>query len=80
MKFTKQGKSITLQGIREPDLQLSSMSATQLYNASKGNDIWTFAVVHQEAHKADHITQKQQAHPEALHHLLALYKDIFTNP
>ena len=80
MKFAEQGTSITLQGIREPDLQLSSMSATQLYNASKGNDIWASAVVHQESHKSDHTTQKQQAHPEALQHLLALYKDIFTDP
>jgi hypothetical protein len=42
LQFSEKGKLIKLQGLTEPTMQLSSMLATKVYNATKGNDVWPF--------------------------------------
>lgn len=75
-----EGRTVTLQGLQEPPLQLSSISATKFYNSTKGNDIWGFVLV-------DNITQTSSTKPkepitppEEIQTLLTAYKDVFTNP
>ena len=76
IKFFEEGRTVTLQGLPEPPLQLSSISATKVYNSTKGNNIWAFVLL-------DHTPTKPQQtspHPDEIQNLLTAYKDVFTDP
>jgi hypothetical protein len=45
INFSKEGRTVTLQGLQEPPLQLSSISAKKVYNYTKGNDIWAVVLL-----------------------------------
>jgi hypothetical protein len=55
MQFLEQGRTIKLQGLTDAPMQLSAISATKVYNATKGNDIWAFVLL-------DHV-------PSVPHHM-----------
>ena len=80
LKFSEKGKTVTLQGLQDPPLQISSISATKVYNSTKGNDIWAFVLVD---HISDPSPIKQHdtsQTPEAIQHILTAYKDVFNDP
>ncbi|WVZ53353.1 LOW QUALITY PROTEIN: hypothetical protein U9M48_004313 [Paspalum notatum var. saurae] len=45
ISFHLKGKPVHLQGLHPPPLQLTAMTPDQLWKATRGNDIWAFAVV-----------------------------------
>ena len=45
LEFQDQGKSVKLQGLLQPPMDLTAISATKVYNATKGNDIWEFVLL-----------------------------------
>lgn len=45
LAFIHKGQQITLQGLLPPPLKATPISATKLYNSTKGNDAWAFAIV-----------------------------------
>lgn len=80
IQFSEQGKLIKLKGLQDPPMNLSSMLATKVYNATKGNDVWAFVLV-------DHIsdTLKTSQQPESplkpeLANLLHSFRDVFSDP
>jgi len=47
LEFKVNGRPVKLQGINPPPLQLTTISATKVYNSTKGNDVWAFVLVDQ---------------------------------
>jgi hypothetical protein len=45
LQFIENGKTIKLQGLTNQPLELSSISATKVYNSTKGNDVWAFVLL-----------------------------------
>jgi hypothetical protein len=80
LQFSEKGKLIKLQGLTEPTMQLSSMLATKVYNATKGSDVWAFVLVDQlPATLSTTTTTESPAQPK-LTNLLQSFKDVFTDP
>ena len=81
IKFFEEGRTVTLQGLPEPPLQLSSISATKVYNSTKGNDIWAFVLLDHTPDSFSPTKPKQTSpHPDKIQNLLTAYKDVFTDP
>lgn len=45
LEFNHKGRLIKLQGLLPPPVIATPISATKLYNTTKGNDAWPFAIV-----------------------------------
>jgi hypothetical protein len=80
LQFTDNGKTIKLQGLTIQPLELSSISATKVYNSTKGNDVWAFVLLDciPEPSLTSLVT-KPQPHPD-IQHLLDNYSDVFSDP
>ena len=80
LTFQHKGQQVTLKGIQPPPLQLTTISAKQVYKSSQGNDIWAFVVL-------DTIQDKPATHKsvpvaanEEVQLLLHQYADVFQDP
>jgi hypothetical protein len=77
--FEQQGRQVTLQSLQQPSLELHSISAQEVFNSVKGNDVWAFVLV-------DHIPQDTipatfpATQPPEVTHLLQSYQDVFNDP
>ena len=80
LKFYEQGRTIKLQGLLPPPPQLSSISATKVYNSTKGNAIWDFVLLDHVLEHSPTIALETNHLPEDIQHVLAVYKDVFTDP
>ena len=80
LKFSEQGRTIKLQGLLPPPPQLSSISATKVYNSTKGNDIWAFVLLDHIPEHSPTIALETNHLLEDIQHVLAVYKDVFTDP
>lgn len=80
LQFLEAGRQVKLQGLQDTPIQLSSISATKVYNSAKGNDVWAFVLVDYVPDNPTQPTKRvQQVYPP-VQHLLAVYKDVFTDP
>lgn len=73
MEFLEGGKIIKLQGLPQNQLELHSISAHKVYNATKGNDVWAFALV-------DHIPKPSAPQQPMITDLLSQFADVFSDP
>ena len=80
LQFQEQGKLIQLQGISAPPLQIANISAHKVYKATKGNDLQAYVLLEQLPHPPHSQYPKPSQPDEAIQHLVALYKDVFTDP
>ena len=79
LEFKVNGRPVKLQGINPPPLQLTSISATKVYNSTKGNDVWAFVLVDQIP---QHQTQPTNSTilPSSIQQVLTQYEDVFSDP
>jgi hypothetical protein len=77
--FLEQGEMIKLQGLREQPLELSSISATKVYNATKGNDIWAFVLMDYIADSPPTASQ-EAVPPPVVRDLINKYQTVFSDP
>lgn len=54
------------------------MSAKKVFDSTKGNDIWAFALVHPIPEEIAHITSTPV--PKQIHTVLTQYQDVFRDP
>lgn len=59
LEFSVNGKEVKLKGLQQQPLQLTSISATKVYNSTKGNDIWAFVF---QDYISDSIPTNTQSH------------------
>lgn len=45
MEFSVHGKPVKIQGVVDSPMQVSPITATQLYKGTKGNDTWAFVII-----------------------------------
>ncbi|WVZ79446.1 hypothetical protein U9M48_027023 [Paspalum notatum var. saurae] len=74
ISFHLNGKPVHLQGLPPPPLQLTAMTPAQLWKATRGNDIWAFAVVDSQS------ISLNTAVLDPLQTLLSEYEDLFQEP
>lgn len=75
IRFEKDGKLVTLQGMSEKPLDaLQEISIEQIEKCSKGNDIWATVVVSMASTATDAHT------PSCIQHVLAEFPDVFSDP
>jgi hypothetical protein len=79
LEFCVKGRNVKLQGITQQPLQLQSISATKVFNSTKGNDVWAFVLVDHVPDKAMTSTTNTSHTPE-INKLLSIYGDVFTDP
>lgn len=79
LQFKYHDKQILLKGLQAPDLQLSHISAKQVYKSSKGNDVWAFVLLNKIQHAPDHPPE-HSAYTDNLQLLLTQYADVFQDP
>lgn len=80
IKFSEGGRSVTLQGLQEPPLQLSSISAKKVYNYTKGNAIWAFVLLDHIPNSPPTKPKEPNPLPDEIQNILTAYKDVFTDP
>jgi len=78
--FFKKGTVIKLQGLLDPPIQMSSISATKVFNATKGNDVWVFVLLDHVPPTHPTTTNEMKSYPPELNNLLRSYQDIFKDP
>lgn len=71
---------VKLQGLIDPPLSLTSISAIKVYNATKGNEVWAFVLVDQLHSNIAQEPLEQDRPPPELQSLLHSYKDVFNDP
>ena len=79
LEFKVNGRPMKLQGITPPPLQLTSISATKVYNSTKGNDGWAFVLVDQIPQHQNHSTTSTII-PSPIQHVLTQYANVFSDP
>ena len=79
LEFCVEGKPIKLKGIIEPPLQLQSISATKVFNSTKGNDIWAFVLL--DYVPATNTSTPSDTSPQSeILAILSTYSGVFTDP
>ena len=79
LEFCVEGKPVRLKGIIEPPLRLQSISATKVFNSTKGNDIWAFVLL--DYVPATNIsTPSDTSQQSKILDILSTYSDVFTDP
>ena len=63
-----------------PHLSKLLISLHTRYKATKGNDLWAYVLLEQLPHPPHSQYPKPSQPDEAIQHLVALYKDVFTDP
>jgi hypothetical protein len=61
-------------------LQLSTISATKVYNSTKGNDVWAFVLVDYVLDNLHLQPSEAPDSPTKIADILTLYKDVFSDP
>lgn len=74
------GRSIKLQGIQEPPMNISAISATKVFNSAKGNDVWAFVLVDHIPDPSTTTIVAPNTPPESIQTLLTQYRDVFQDP
>ncbi|WVZ52821.1 hypothetical protein U9M48_003843, partial [Paspalum notatum var. saurae] len=74
IEFQYKNQSIMLKGVPSTPVQLAAITPEQLWKATKGNDIWAFAVV--ETPPVTHVSDV----PPAVQSLLSQFQDVFQEP
>ncbi|WVZ52496.1 hypothetical protein U9M48_003550 [Paspalum notatum var. saurae] len=74
IEFQYKNQSILLKGVPSTSVQLAAITPEQLWKATKGNDIWAFAVV--EIPPVTHVSDV----PPAVQSLLSQFQDVFQEP
>jgi hypothetical protein len=77
LEFSINGREIQLQGLHQQPIQLTSLSATKVYNSTKGNDIWAFVLLD---YVTDSIPTTITTHSPEIQTLLHKYTDVFSDP
>ena len=80
LEFSKKCKSVKLQGLLEPPLQLHSISATKVHNSAKGNDVWAYVLVDQLNEPLNSSLPPPSTPPPQIQDLLTTYADLFQDP
>ena len=79
LEFCVEGRPVKLKGITETPLRLQSISATKVFNSTKGNDIWAFVLL-------DYVpatiisTPSDTSQQSDIIDILSTYSDVFTDP
>ena len=79
LEFCVEGRPVKLKGIIETPLRLQSISATKVFNSTKGNDIWAFVLL-------DYVpttiisTPSDTSQQSNILDILLAYSDVFTDP
>jgi len=77
LEFTHLGHKIKIQGLMPPPLHATPISATKLYNATKGNDTWAFAIVTPTADNCQPQEEEPPPLPIVVQQLLDQYAPVF---
>ena len=80
IEFLEEDRLIKLKGLTSPPLQLSSISATKVYNSAKGNDISAFVLVQTIPPAPSSTCTMTQSQKDSIQDLKVIYKDVFTDP
>lgn len=80
ISFPHKGKHITLQGLHPPPMQLSSISAKQVYKSTQGNDIWAYVILDITQPNQGTRQAEQNSPSEDIQLLLHQYVDVFSDP
>lgn len=80
LEFEHQGQQIKLQGLLPPPLGATSISTTKLYNATKGNDAWAFAIVNTVQPSMSTAAKDSSPVPPAIQQVLQQYAIVFNDP
>jgi hypothetical protein len=76
LSFQDKGRTIKLHGITDPPLAVSSITATQLYKGTMGNDTWALVLIDSISSPAAATNQT----PPCIQKLLEDHKAIFQDP
>jgi hypothetical protein len=76
MQFQHHGRSVVLKGLQSLALEVSSMTAKQVYKCTKGNDVWAFVILDTAIPKELAISEPQPKEDD-LKHLPLQYADVF---
>lgn len=80
LEFTNHGRLIQLKGLHQQPLQLTSISATKVYNSTKGNGIWAFVLVDYIPDSLQLISNTSDQQNPAIQQLLDTSQDVFSDP
>jgi hypothetical protein len=78
LQFQHEGQLVTLQGLHEPPVALTSMSAKQMFKSIHGNDVWAYVLVDSPTLVPQQATSTDV--PEDIKDMLLQYADIFQEP
>jgi hypothetical protein len=80
IQFSLHGKTVKLQGLLEPPLQATPISATQVYKAARGNDTWAYVILAPTPHPLEASPPDNTTPPPSVQQILDRYKDVFEDP
>lgn len=79
LTFQHQGRCITLQGLKLQPIEVSNISAKQIYKATQGNDIWAYVVLDINTEQPASNRSTPTANNEDIQLLLHQYADVFND-
>jgi len=80
LEFSEASKTVKFQGLQDPPLQMSAMSATKVYNSTKGNDVWAFVLLDYVPDTLSTTSPISPDPPPQIQPLLTTYADVFAEP
>ena len=80
LEFTHKGILIKLQGLLPPPLTARPISATKLYNTTKGNDAWAFAIVTTTESALSQTDTANNQVPSCIQQVLDQHSQVFQDP
>lgn len=79
LHFSVNGAPVKLQGLTDTPIHLQSISATKVFNSTKGNDVWAFVLLDYVPDSIMHTSPGPSHNPE-VNKILSIYSDVFTDP
>jgi hypothetical protein len=80
LTFSHLGQTIQLQGVHQPPFGVEPISAHKLYNATKGNDTWAFALVTHSSLDSISPESTEAPLPSAIQTILDQFAQVFQDP
>lgn len=80
LTFSHLGQTIQLQGVHQPPFGVEPISAHKLYNATKGNDTWAFALVTHSSIDSISPESTEAPLPSAIQTILDQFAQVFQDP
>jgi hypothetical protein len=74
------GQTIKLQGLHQPPLGVEPISAHKLYNATKGNNTWAFALVNHASLGSLSPESTKEPIPSEVQTILDQFAQVFQDP